>query len=146
GEWFVRRVQEEDLSHQTPSAGPCCRIASAGAVRRASDRGPSMFSGSCVLAMRTSPGADRPDSVWRLRGPPATPIIPIRGDERTQTLVPGEPPCPGRTALNGQYSSTYDAVPARTPPGHRRGDPRSPGRRPVPLAGGRRLRGDRGVA
>src|SRR5690606_12947764 len=78
--------------------------------------------------------------------PPATPIIPIRGDERTQTLVPGEPPCPGRTALNGQYSSTYDAVPARTPPGHRRGDPRSPGRRPVPLAGGRRLRGDRGVA
>nr|BFE29389.1 hypothetical protein GCM10010200_016400 [Actinomadura rugatobispora] len=55
---FVSGVQEEDLSHQTPSTGLC--FASADAGDRASHRGPSIVSGTCEPAMRTSPGANRP--------------------------------------------------------------------------------------
>ncbi|GLZ07613.1 hypothetical protein Acsp03_50790 [Actinomadura sp. NBRC 104412] len=58
GEWFVGRVEKEDLSHRRPSIGFC--VASADALVRASHRGPSIVSGTCEPAMRTSPGVNGP--------------------------------------------------------------------------------------
>ncbi|GAA3927255.1 hypothetical protein GCM10023085_05630 [Actinomadura viridis] len=56
---FVGRVEEEDLSHRTASTGS--GFASADADVRASHRGQGIVSGTCEPAMRTSPGANRPE-------------------------------------------------------------------------------------
>ncbi|GLW65501.1 hypothetical protein Arub01_37450 [Actinomadura rubrobrunea] len=75
GEWFVRRVQEKDLSHQTALSGSWVSFASVHASARASHRGPSIVSGTCAPTMRTSPGVSWPYQRWSTARP--TPKISV---------------------------------------------------------------------